>query len=323
MPREQLVSLLQKLQAENTHLRSQLSDCQERNRILQHTLPSMLKEFLARTASQWTPNKLLTFADHCPTRSSTRLATDQPTDVQCSPIHPQDGLNYSQERSRSPAYKVQETQTTEFRLRSTEPEMVTNSQPVAAHMPLFCLGNHLSVQPPKEIAISASMGETLSDKESGFTPTDLIQTPPISNVKTNGPDEQTDSPNSRGRLDPMRVEISRTEFRRIEATILSDPRVVESRDWAAYMQANEWTRATCSLMSALFTSDQMAQCTVLGRGVKEPRQRLPVDRATYIVAVISERFRVAPTRIRARMAQKCKDERRKHRNHLLMSMQLH
>ncbi|TPP58435.1 hypothetical protein FGIG_11897 [Fasciola gigantica] len=91
----------------------------------------------------------------------------------------------------------------------------------------------------------------------------------------------------RTRLDPMRIDLNCPSFRRIEAMILSDPRVVQSRDWTAYTQANEWTRATCSLMSALFTSDEMAQCTVLGRGIKEPRQRLPVDKALYIVGKIS------------------------------------
>ncbi|VDP47781.1 unnamed protein product [Schistosoma margrebowiei] len=55
-----------------------------------------------------------------------------------------------------------------------------------------------------------------------------------------------------------------------------------SRQWKYYIETNEWTRATCALMACLFTRDQMANSTVLGRGGSQ-RARLPSNLVAYVV----------------------------------------
>ncbi|CAL8077857.1 unnamed protein product [Calicophoron daubneyi] len=109
------------------------------------------------------------------------------------------------------------------------------------------------------------------------------------------------------------TEAEEKDFDRVQQEVISDPLITSSRSWIAYQDASEWTRATCALMSALFSSDQMASSTVLGKSSTEPRDRLPADRVNYIVGAVSHRFGVPAAKIRTRMAQKCKDERRKRR----------
>ncbi|KAA0185864.1 hypothetical protein FBUS_11228 [Fasciolopsis buskii] len=141
---------------------------------------------------------------------------------------------------------------------------------------------------PNDVTVSANDNKTV-----------VVYSPPVHSPVTSvneadSGEDLTEASHVRNRLDPMRIDLNCSEFRRIEAMILSDPRITQSRDWTAYTQANEWTRATCSLMSALFTSGEMAQCTVLGRGIKEPRQRLPVDKALYIVGNAFENIFLSP-----------------------------
>ncbi|THD28559.1 BEN domain [Fasciola hepatica] len=326
LPREQLISLLQKLQAENMHLRSQLTDCQERNRILQHTLPSMLQEFLTQTPK--TSNENLGWGR----MRSPQLITGTINDVRHVSNHTEAGRHNEKEKSDFPLFKVQGTQTSEVYVKSPVQETITSDQTTSSYPTSMLTVQEQQPQRQQQQQQQQPQQNNYHVNEIPFTPVvngtsmskkaAVNNSPPVGNMvpspvtSMNGVDSGEDVNEcsySRTRLDPMRIDLNCPSFRRIEAMILSDPRVVQSRDWTAYTQANEWTRATCSLMSALFTSDEMAQCTVLGRGIKEPRQRLPVDKALYIVAVISKRFDVSPTRVRARMAQKCKDERRKHR----------
>ncbi|CAL8077860.1 unnamed protein product [Calicophoron daubneyi] len=151
--------------------------------------------------------------------------------------------------------------------------------------------------PPLMPAPSISMDSTM-----------VLQTPVTSCMLTNGSDKclVAGSGNEGG-------ESEEVDFDRIQQIITSDPLITSSRFWSIYQDASEWTRATCALMSALFTSDQMASSTVLGRSSTEPRDRLPVDKVGYIVGAVSRRFGVSAAKIRTRMAQKCKDERRKYR----------
>ncbi|TNN04857.1 BEN domain [Schistosoma japonicum] len=58
--------------------------------------------------------------------------------------------------------------------------------------------------------------------------------------------------------------------------------LMASRQWKYYIETNEWTRATCALMACLFTRDQMANSTVLGRGGSQ-RARLPSNLVSYVV----------------------------------------
>ncbi|KAF5403123.1 hypothetical protein PHET_03540 [Paragonimus heterotremus] len=108
-------------------------------------------------------------------------------------------------------------------------------------------------------------------------------------------------------------EVDWNELVRVRQEIFSNPAITMSRHWSLYQTASEWTRATCAMMSALFDPDQMANSTVLGRSSTEPRDRLPWDRVNFIVGTICQQFGVPSTKVRARMAQKCKDERRKRR----------
>ncbi|CAH8875375.1 unnamed protein product [Trichobilharzia szidati] len=110
-------------------------------------------------------------------------------------------------------------------------------------------------------------------------------------------------------VDESMYELSEEEMREIDATLTTNADVMASRQWKYYIETNEWTRATCALMACLFTRDQMANSTVLGRGGSR-RARLPSNLVAYVVSTIRRRFNKPAAAIRARMAQKCKDERR-------------
>ncbi|TPP57673.1 BEN domain [Fasciola gigantica] len=109
--------------------------------------------------------------------------------------------------------------------------------------------------------------------------------------------------------DDSLYEITEEEMREIDASLTNNPDVMASRQWKYYVETNEWTRATCALMACLFTRDQMANSTVLGRGGSQ-RARLPSNLVAYVVGTIRKRFNKPAAAVRARMAQKCKDERR-------------
>lgn len=64
---------------------------------------------------------------------------------------------------------------------------------------------------------------------------------------------------------------------------MQNPQITSSRHWKYYIETNEWTRATCALMACLFTRDQMANSTVLGRGGSQ-RERLPTNLVAYVVS---------------------------------------
>ncbi|OON14248.1 hypothetical protein X801_09964, partial [Opisthorchis viverrini] len=106
-------------------------------------------------------------------------------------------------------------------------------------------------------------------------------------------------------------EIDWTEYGRTKREIGENPNILLGRPWSMYKASSEWTRATCALMSALFDPEQLSTSTVLGRGSSERRNRLPFDKVNYIVGTITQEFGVSPAKVRARMAQKCKDERRR------------
>lgn len=63
---------------------------------------------------------------------------------------------------------------------------------------------------------------------------------------------------------------------------MSNSQITSSRHWKYYIETNEWTRATCALMACLFTREQMANSTVLGRGGSQ-RERLPMNLVAYVV----------------------------------------
>lgn len=65
--------------------------------------------------------------------------------------------------------------------------------------------------------------------------------------------------------------------------LTQNPQVTSSRHWKYYVETNEWTRATCALMACLFSRDQMANSTVLGRGGSQ-RERLPTNLVAYVVS---------------------------------------
>ncbi|CAH8540362.1 unnamed protein product [Heterobilharzia americana] len=109
--------------------------------------------------------------------------------------------------------------------------------------------------------------------------------------------------------DDALYELSQEEMREIDESLTANVDVMASRQWKYYTETNEWTRATCALMACLFTREQMANSTVLGRGGSR-RARLPSNLVAYVVSTIRRRFNKPAAAVRARMAQKCKDERR-------------
>ncbi|VDO04361.1 unnamed protein product [Rodentolepis nana] len=122
-------------------------------------------------------------------------------------------------------------------------------------------------------------------------------------------------PRSTGTRSEVSSLLSSEVMAQIEDQIMSPSFMNERRKqyWQIYLNSKEWTRATCALMSCLFTRTQMANSTVLGRSSQVGggiRNRLPSAFVHYIVTKINQRFGVNPVKIRARMAQKCKDLRR-------------
>ena len=59
-----------------------------------------------------------------------------------------------------------------------------------------------------------------------------------------------------------------------------------ARHWEVFAEAKDWKRATCALMSCLFSRCQMAHSTVYGRPSfgNMARQRLPSRHVRYIVS---------------------------------------
>ncbi|KAL3313710.1 hypothetical protein Ciccas_007687 [Cichlidogyrus casuarinus] len=129
---------------------------------------------------------------------------------------------------------------------------------------------------------------------------------PIKATRTNA------NGSSSGSDDGM-YDISEEEINEIDQSLANNEEVVKSRHWKYYIETNEWTRATCALMACLFSREQMANSTVLGRGGAQ-RERLPTNLVAYVVTKIRRRFGKPAAAVRARMAQKCKDERRFGRN---------
>ncbi|CAH8649617.1 unnamed protein product [Schistosoma mattheei] len=110
-------------------------------------------------------------------------------------------------------------------------------------------------------------------------------------------------------VDDSLYQLSEEEMKEIDTSLTTNADLMASRQWKYYIETNEWTRATCALMACLFTRDQMANSTVLGRGGSQ-RARLPSNLVAYVVTTIRRRFNKPAAAVRARMAQKCKDERR-------------
>ncbi|CAL8103304.1 unnamed protein product [Calicophoron daubneyi] len=161
---------------------------------------------------------------------------------------------------------------------------------------------------------SVSNSETISPYQPSSGPNQIPPTVTATNSTADTPTKCTSEPGSYS-TDESLYEISEEEMREIDASLASNPDVMASRQWKYYMETNEWTRATCALMACLFTRDQMANSTVLGRGGSQ-RARLPSNLVAYVVVLllllgtIRKRFNKPAAAVRARMAQKCKDERR-------------
>ncbi|VDK32467.1 unnamed protein product [Taenia asiatica] len=148
----------------------------------------------------------------------------------------------------------------------------------------------------------------------------LTPLPPLSSLEEDGEEEGEDclpSAGSRPRRARTRTEttslLSEEVIQQIEEQILSSMTERRERFWQIFLESKGWTRATCALMSCLFTRWQMAHSTVYGRQSPvggEARDPLPTRLVHYIVTKINRRFGVNPVKVRARMAQKCKDLRR-------------
>lgn len=81
--------------------------------------------------------------------------------------------------------------------------------------------------------------------------------------------------------------LSEDVIQQIEAQILSSMTERGERFWQIFLESKGWTRATCALMSCLFTRWQMAHSTVYGRQSHvggESRDRLPTRLVHYIVS---------------------------------------
>ncbi|KAM7542174.1 hypothetical protein Aperf_G00000018553 [Anoplocephala perfoliata] len=134
-------------------------------------------------------------------------------------------------------------------------------------------------------------------------------TPSTSSSSNRRHDDQRQAAVPSSGSDDGLYELSEEDVKEIDDMLTQNPQVTSSRHWKYYIETNEWTRATCALMACLFSRDQMANSTVLGRGGSQ-RERLPTNLVAYVVTKMRRRFNKSAAAVRARMAQKCKDERR-------------
>lgn len=122
----------------------------------------------------------------------------------------------------------------------------------------------------------------------------LTPLPPLSSLEEDGEEEGEDclpSAGARPRRTRTRTEttslLSEDVIQQIEEQILSSMTERRERFWQIFLESKGWTRATCALMSCLFTRWQMAHSTVYGRQSPvggEARDPLPTRLVHYIVS---------------------------------------
>ncbi|KAM7542123.1 hypothetical protein Aperf_G00000001795 [Anoplocephala perfoliata] len=325
LPKESLVSIIRQMSTEMSQLRSQITMLERRNTMLQDRLPELIQNTIQSALNSRTnlDNRQGSIESKNGTITPASIDTGDPV------IAPVGLLPLS----------------TSLHSASTTPSTSMNSEPIAvmklltsflqstpAFTPVGPTSSSSSLQLPISVA-------HINGKPQATETSDLMKLPPLPPLSSQEDENDLDGGDGKGcGLDnppskavkmPRSVNnrSRRTTRSRTETTsLLSDEMIAQIEDqihasmterreryWQIFLESKGWTRATCALMSCLFTRTQMAHSTVYGRPSPvggEARDRLPTRLVHYIITKINNRFGVNPVKVRARMAQKCKDLRR-------------
>ncbi|VDK45322.1 unnamed protein product [Taenia asiatica] len=188
---------------------------------------------------------------------------------------------------------------------STDSMLSVRSDTISTYPPTSEMG--YTIKTVSQASVMPNIGHHGGSGVAGTNNLNNSTTSSTSNSRRHEDQRQAAVPSS-GSDDGL-YELSEEDVKEIDDMLTQNPQVTSSRHWKYYVETNEWTRATCALMACLFSRDQMANSTVLGRGGSQ-RERLPTNLVAYVVTKMRRRFNKSAAAVRARMAQKCKDERR-------------
>ncbi|VUZ57063.1 unnamed protein product [Hymenolepis diminuta] len=331
-PTDTLVSIIRHMSTEIKQLRSQVETLERRNATLQDRLPEIIQTTIRSTLNFWPELTVVNNRQNSGNIDNGKSPNGPnaiPVSIDISgggPVIPPTILSMANNlSSSSPPVSSLTIESSDFtELLSSLLQSSPKNTPVEASLSTIKLpisvsqitGKSLgteasnlpnlpSLTPPnslkEEESKSGNDDESIGEKN-GAPPSFIIPMPPS-------------PPRPAGARSEVSSLLSSEVMAQIEDQILSSSSMTERRKqyWQIYLNSKEWTRATCALMSCLFTRTQMANSTVLGRSSQvggEVRHRLPATLVHYIVTKINQRFGVNPVKIRARMAQKCKDLRR-------------
>ncbi|KAH9281217.1 hypothetical protein ECG_07099 [Echinococcus granulosus] len=298
LPRESLVSIIRQMSGQLSQLRSQLTVLEQRNCMLQDRLPELIRGTI-RSAM------------------SAEGSKDAVDDCQMSVKNEEKGTARVSEGGDAvipPVGLLTLPSTLAPPPTSLPPESSVVLKFLNTFLPLPTAEAPSPVPTQLPVTVPQNTGIDTSDMVK------LTPLPPLSSLEEDGEEEGEDcltSAVSRPRRTRTRTEttslLSEEVIQQIEEQILSSMTERRERFWQIFLESKGWTRATCALMSCLFTRWQMAHSTVYGRQSPvggEARDPLPTRLVHYIVTKINRRFGVNPVKVRARMAQKCKDLRR-------------
>ncbi|KAL5107940.1 hypothetical protein TcWFU_006980 [Taenia crassiceps] len=302
LPRESLVSIIRQMSGQLSQLRSQLTVLEQRNCMLQDRLPELIRETI-RSAMSGEGGK--DTMDDC--QMSVKNGEEGPATVSegGDAVVPSVGLLPLSSALAPPPTPLPPESSAVLKLLNS----FLHSAPV---LPTAEASSPVLPQLPVTAPQNADIDTPDTMK--------LTPLPPLSSLEEDGEEEGEDclaSVGARPRRTRTRPEttslLSEEVIQQIEEQILSSMTERRERFWQIFLESKGWTRATCALMSCLFTRWQMAHSTVYGRQSPvggEARDPLPTRLVHYIVTKINRRFGVNPVKVRARMAQKCKDLRR-------------
>nr|CDS25991.1 BEN domain [Hymenolepis microstoma] len=305
-PRDSLVTLVHQLSTEVRQLRSQVEILERRNAMLQDLLPEIIQTTIRSTLNPQSESIIVNncqSSDKIENGKSPNCSNTIPVSIDIGgggPVIPPAILsmanNFTSPSVPSSSLAFESNDLTGL-LNSFLSKSLNTDSPNLPNLPPLSPPKALKEDENKFGIDDDGFGERDEASSSFIIP--MVPSPP----------------RSTGTRSEVSSLLSSEVMTQIEDQIMSSSFMNERRKqyWQIYLNSKEWTRATCALMSCLFTRTQMANSTVLGRSSQVGggiRNRLPSTFVHYIVTKINQRFGVNPVKIRARMAQKCKDLRR-------------
>uniref|UniRef100_A0A5K3F6F1 BEN domain-containing protein n=1 Tax=Mesocestoides corti TaxID=53468 RepID=A0A5K3F6F1_MESCO len=308
LPRESLVAIIRQMSSQLNYLRSRLAAAERRNHLLQDSLPRVIRTTIrsAMSGEEVEEEATLDNVDMKEEEEGASAAAGVTGAVNAVP--PPVGL-------------LPLTSTVSANSLTPEPSaMIKLLNAFLQPPPTVPTGNDTTIAKDGNSLLTHQGGSISENPEENLSAEmseipQLTPLPPLSSF--DGELEDEDDLPLAGRPRRTRTEatslLSDEVIQQVEEQIQGSMNERRERFWQIFLESKGWTRATCALMSCLFTRWQMAHSTVYGRRSMvdgEARDRLPTRLVQYIVTKINQRFGVHPVKVRARMAQKCKDLRR-------------